>query len=328
MGNSVHILTPVRKGGPWKWGATLAEHLNKRGHWRAVHIHALPKVLLSPVYQGCDIVHTAIPVTHRLWRKPVVLTIRGDYRRDNNVWSGMYPTAVKMADVVTVSSQFMKDELGIVDAVVIPPAVDVCPLTPSTSLRTGLSLSRKGRGEYSEKESRIRLLTVTNFHFPEKAKGVLKIVNALSALKSMNLQITLSILGDGQYRKNVAEEIEKLGVPVQFHGFTDPKPFLQSSDIFVYWSDHDNTPIALLEAMSYGLPVVTNAVGAVPEMVRDGETGLVAGNEKDYKDKISMLLSDAALRDKLGQAVRADVIQRFSHDVITPQYEAIYQKLI
>ncbi len=315
MGNSVHILTPVRKGGPWQWGATLAEHLNARGHWRTFHIHALPKVLLSPVYQGCDIVHTAIPVTHRLWRKPVVLTIRGDYRRDNNVWSGMYPTAVKMADVVTVSSQFMKEELGIEDAVVIPPAVDVVhnenpPIPPL------------------EKRGVMDLLTVTNFHFPEKAKGVLKIVHALSALKSMNLQFTLSILGDGRYRKEVEEETVKCGVPVQFHGFADPKAFLEAADIFVFWSDHDNTPIAMLEAMSYGLPVVTNAVGAVPEMVRDGETGLVAGDEKDYKDKLSMLLSDAALRDKLGQAVRTDVIQRFSHDVITPQYEAIYQRLI
>lgn len=315
MGNCVHIITPVRKGGPWKWGATLAEHLNKRGCWRAIHIHALPKVLLSPVYQGCDIVHTALPVTHRLWRKPVVLTIRGDYRRDNNVWSGMYPVAIKMADVVTVSSQFMKDELGIVDAVVIPPAVDVVhnenpPIPPF------------------KKGGVIDLLTVTNFHFPEKAKGVLKIVQALSALKSMNLQFTLSILGDGRYRKEVEEEAVKCGVPVQFHGFADPKPFLEAADIFVFWSDHDNTPIAMLEAMSYGLPVVTNAVGAVAEMVRDGETGLVAGDEKDYKDKLSMLLSDAALREKLGQAVRADVIQRFSHDVITPQYEAVYQKLI
>src|SRR3990172_6522464 len=214
MGNSVHILTPVRKGGPWKWGDTLAEHLNKNGHWRAVHIHALPKVLLSPVYQGCDIVHTAMPVTHRLWRKPVVLTVRGDYRRDNNVWSGMYPTAVKMADVVTVSSQFMKDELGIVDAVVIPPAVDVPPLT--------LTLSRKGRGEYSGEESGIRLLTVTNFHFPEKAKGVLKIVNVLSSLKSMGLQFTLSILGDGKYRKEMEGGAAASGRPGEFHGFADP----------------------------------------------------------------------------------------------------------
>lgn len=311
MGNSVHILTPVRKGGPWKWGATLAEHLNNRGHWKAVHIHALPQVLLSPVYQGCDIVHTALPVTHRLWRKPVILTIRGDYRRDNNVWSGMYPKAIKMADIVTVSSQFMKEELGIKDAIVIPPAVDVSEVALEKSF-----------------SSSVRLLTVTNFHFPEKSKGVLKIVKALFALKAMNLEFSLSILGDGQYRKEVEDEVMKSGLPVRFHGFADPKPFLKSADIFVYWSDHDNTPIALMEAMSYGLPVVTNAVGAVAEMVRDGETGFVAGSEKEYKNKLSVLLSDVALRDRLGQAARADVMQRFSHDVITPQYEAIYQNLI
>jgi len=320
MANNVNILTPVRKGGPWKWGATLAEHLNKNGHWRAVHIHALPKVLLSLVYQECDIVHTAIPITHRLWRKPVVLTIRGDYRRDNNVWSIMYPTAIKMADVVTVPSQFMKNELGISDAIVIPPAVDVLPFP--------LFRSPTERGKELENKSSIKLLTITNFHFPEKAKGILKIVSTLSFLKSMNLQFMFSIIGDGQYRKEVEKETAKYSVPVRFYGFVDPAPFLQSADIFVYWSDHDNTPIALLEAMSYGLPVISNAVGAVPELVRNGESGLIAENEKDYEEKLVGLLLDGILRDRLGQGAHADVIKRFSHNVITPQYEAIYQKLI
>ena len=54
------------------------------------------------------------------------------------------------------------------------------------------------------------------------------------------------------------------------------------NDLFLYYSVHDNFPIAILEAMALGLPVVTNDVGAVREMIRPGENGYITVSEEDY----------------------------------------------
>jgi glycosyltransferase involved in cell wall biosynthesis len=71
--------------------------------------------------------------------------------------------------------------------------------------------------------------------------------------------------------------------------------------------DRDGLPVALVEAMSAGVPVVTTPVGGIPELVRDGETGLLAvpGDAESVATAITSLLRDASLRSRLATAGRA-----------------------
>jgi glycosyltransferase involved in cell wall biosynthesis len=94
----------------------------------------------------------------------------------------------------------------------------------------------------------------------------------------------------------------------------DPRlvELLARSAVFAFPSDMDNSPYSVLEAMVAGLPVVTTRVGGIPEMVLDGETGLLVGDDdSELAAAIGRLLDDADLRHDMGRAARRRAEERF-----------------
>src|SRR5207244_9095490 len=96
-----------------------------------------------------------------------------------------------------------------------------------------------------------------------------------------------------------------LGSRVRFHGsLTEPEVAqkLDEADLFVLPSiversgDTEGIPVALMEAMAAGVPVVTSRITGIPELVRDGETGMLVapGDASDLADKMAALLEDPA----------------------------------
>jgi len=79
-------------------------------------------------------------------------------------------------------------------------------------------------------------------------------------------------------------------------------------------SRSEGSPNVVLEAMAVGLPIVASAVGGVPELLRSGESGLLAASEDSaaMATQLLALLDNAHLRRKLGHAARRDVLSRFS----------------
>jgi glycosyltransferase involved in cell wall biosynthesis len=87
---------------------------------------------------------------------------------------------------------------------------------------------------------------------------------------------------------------------------------LAASAVFAFPSEMDNSPYSVLEAMVAALPVVTTRVGGIPEMVLDGETGLLVGRDNaELAAAIGTLLDDADLRRKMGDAARRRAEERF-----------------
>jgi glycosyltransferase involved in cell wall biosynthesis len=86
-----------------------------------------------------------------------------------------------------------------------------------------------------------------------------------------------------------------------------------NADTFVFPTRADCLPLAIMEALAAGLPVVTTAVGALPEAVRHGETGLVAPVDDAEKlfEALHALAGDAGLRAKMGQAAREAACEQF-----------------
>lgn len=77
---------------------------------------------------------------------------------------------------------------------------------------------------------------------------------------------------------------------------------------------YENCPMSVLEAMAYGKPVIASRIGGIPELVVDGETGLLfdPGNVRQLRDIMVFLAADQSKRRSLGQAARARVEARFS----------------
>jgi glycosyltransferase involved in cell wall biosynthesis len=138
-------------------------------------------------------------------------------------------------------------------------------------------------------------------------KDALTLVRALAAVPGR--AFTALLVGDGPDRPSVEAEVRRLGLQdaVTLAGTRDDVPeLLARADVFALSSRSEGAPLSILEAMAAGLPVVSSRVGGVPELVVDGETGLLVqpGDPAAMADALGRLVADADLRSRLGAAGR------------------------
>jgi glycosyltransferase involved in cell wall biosynthesis len=121
-------------------------------------------------------------------------------------------------------------------------------------------------------------------------------------------------VGQGALENEIRELHRELGLgsSVQLLGFrSDTADILAASDIFVLASAHEGFPLALMESMAAGLPVVATAVGGIPEAVDDGVHGLLVAPRDPHALAAAMLrlANDPSLRRRMGEAARASAQQ-------------------
>ena len=164
------------------------------------------------------------------------------------------------------------------------------------------------RKEAISRNSPIQLLFVGRVN---PIKGIEYLLEAIKLLDSQNL--TLSIVGDTsflpEYTQMIRDKIENLGIKdrVKLEGkIEDADKLLEiykASDIFVLPSLWDTSPIAIIEAMCVGLPIVATNVGGIPEWVEDGVNGILVPpkDPKALANAILSLIKDPYLRGKMAR---------------------------
>lgn len=146
----------------------------------------------------------------------------------------------------------------------------------------------------------------------EQRKGIIHLMEAANQLVQKNIKFHLTIAGNiparSSYYQMVADYTQKnrLEEYITFTGRVSDEQLqtlYRQADIFVFPSLHEGYGIVLLEAMSYGLPVIAFDNSAMPYTIRDMGNGLLAKNtdSKDFATKIALLLSDKALYNQLAQ---------------------------
>lgn len=97
---------------------------------------------------------------------------------------------------------------------------------------------------------------------------------------------------------------------------------LPTMDLFVLPTIFDQLPWALVEAAAVGLPILTSNMGAIPEIAADGRNALLAAHtdEAGFQDRLDVLIRDEALRHRLGDAGRAEVIAHWTAERCYPAY--------
>ena len=144
-------------------------------------------------------------------------------------------------------------------------------------------------------------------------KGLKYLIKALPFLKSTS-NIRLLIIGDGPERGELEELATKEGIQskVIFGGFQpDVERWIPSMDIFVLPSLTEGTPMALLEAMSFGVPVIATKVGGVPSVISDGRNGILVASADPIglAEKIHILVENPILRKSIAVS-SMDTIQK------------------
>ena len=163
-------------------------------------------------------------------------------------------------------------------------------------------------------------------------KGHRHLVDAFARLDDPRAQIV--IVGDGPQREALGRHVAALGLAprVRFAGQQrDVAPWLAALDVFALPSTaNEGVPQALLQAMFAGVPCVTTAVGAIPEVARDGDTALVvpAGDAAALADAIGRLLADPSLGARLATAAREFVLPRFGLGTMLDRMEAAFRRAI
>lgn len=148
-------------------------------------------------------------------------------------------------------------------------------------------------------------------------KGVRYLIHAASLLKKDKESFKLLILGDGpkRYELETLARLQGVDENIEFLGFqNDIEKWLPALDAFVLPSLSEGTPMALLEAMSAGLPIVATAVGGVPGVVSDGVNGFLVepGDVYGLKEKMLALYENAELRNKLSAGALNTVKENFN----------------
>ncbi len=166
------------------------------------------------------------------------------------------------------------------------------------------------------------------------SKGHAHLVEAFAGLRARHPGATLLMVGDGIRRRWVEGLAAEAGIAesVRFTGFrSDVAALLGAMDCFVLASTRtEGVPQSLLQAFAVGAPVVASAVGGVPEVVRDGETGLLVEPDSAARlaDGIERVLADPAAAARRAQAARQLVESRYSHTAAIGRLLDVYEELI
>ncbi len=155
----------------------------------------------------------------------------------------------------------------------------------------------------------------------ERQKNPGMLVNAIESIPHAKLLL----VGQGSLRANLEgrDRVYLLGVR------DDIPDILAAADIFALASDWEGLPLAIIEAMAAGLPVVATLVGCVPEVVQHGETGLLIprGDQAALIAALKELAANCLLRRKMGAAARKRSLS-FSVEAMVVAYEELFSRLL
>ena len=156
-------------------------------------------------------------------------------------------------------------------------------------------------------------------------------VRVLASLRSKIPEATLIMAGqdDGMLR-DVQKTVRDLGLcdAVRFPGFLDMAGKVRegnAADVFLNTTNIDNMPVAVVEACAMGIPVVSTAAGGIPDLVTNGETGLLVPDDDDRAmvEAVHRLLKDPDLSAHLSANGRR-LAERSSWERVRPQWERVF----
>ncbi len=141
----------------------------------------------------------------------------------------------------------------------------------------------------------------------------------------------LVILAGGNFGPYI-EHVRRLGLRdrvIVRENVAEVEDYLQAADLGLFTSESESFCLSILEAMWFGCPSVSTAVGGIPEVVTHGESGLLvpAGDADALARGVELLLQDRDRRSAMGSAGAARASALFSAEAIVPRYESLYRRV-
>lgn len=267
----------------------------------------------------------------RLLNIPTVTTLHGVFPKANNTFKGLYYrffdwiTIRFSNEVIAVSKEtqrFYKSS----SIKILSNGVNIEKYTRSENLREKIRLDLGIKDE-------IVLIFVGRISFD---KGIYELLYAIKKISEtgqnkMKLCLVGSILPDEETKLNAKISQLEIKDKIIFCGQQDNVvPYYCAADIFVLPSYHEGLPMALLEAMSTGLPVIVSKVGGMAEIVKEVSTGLfvIPKDIDSLEEKINWCLDNPEGLKNIGENARRSVIKDYSLNQMCDKYIQIYENQI
>ncbi len=356
-GYIIHVVTPMRPNALAKenfngvfihrfsyWGAHKGVQL---GQLKGTPLLLLGTLVLSGLMECVRVVTKyKVDIIHAYWvvpggliamtagmltGRPVVATAAGsdlNIASRNKIYRILIRLTLKGIDKLIAVSDSMKQialSMGLREnkAVVFPG--------PS-GIDIDLYASRGAAGFPEMKDRGRKLLYAGNLTHPKRVDTILKAVKIVAETVA---DVSLTIIGDGDQRRELETLAENLGIKdkIIFKGAVphrDVSKYMHHADIFVHCSENEGLPVAIMEAMASGLPVIGSQVGGIPELISDNTTGYLVhyNDHKQYADNIIRLLKNGGLRKQMGRKGLEIALATFSKTNIIKKNIEVYDTMM
>jgi glycosyltransferase involved in cell wall biosynthesis len=163
-----------------------------------------------------------------------------------------------------------------------------------------------------------------------KVAGHKIVIEAVAILRNRYPGVKLLIAGDGPYRAFLEEIVAELGLQshVVFCGnLENPSALFAVADLYVHMALNEGSPLSIIEAMMAGSPIIAANRGGIPEIIKDGNTGiLIEPTAMNLAESMIELLADDEKRARLGENAREYARANLSWRKIAAEYLSLYEQ--
>ena len=298
---------------PWRYARSVAAlaAVLRRERPDVVHAHnpaAAAAVAAARALARCG--DTAIVTTHHGVSAERVPRATAVLRRSSDLVVGIGPT---------VSRELQAAGLPPSRSVTILNAVDIRATRPRADVRR----------EFGSEDSEL-IVTVGRY---EAEKNQRLLIAALAVLRRERPQVRALVVGYGRLEDELRRQVRDLSLE-DVVAITGPRDdavdITAAADVFALTSQHEGLGLVVLEAMAVGCPVVATAVGGVPDIVHDGETGLLAppGSAEGVAAALARVLGDAELRSTIAEGGRRMIVRDFNVGLMVDRYVEVYERAL
>jgi L-malate glycosyltransferase len=277
-----------------------------------IHTHRYKEILLGAILSGMSAVRHV--VTIHGYEPPTGLLVRWRTFFSNSFCIGA--ALLRGARFIVVADHLRKTFM--------------VPRSRCITIHNGITIPEQTRPELER-------------NFPDHSKApVIGWVGRMVPVKGLSMLLkavaempgspppTLLLIGDGPERASLEQSAKSLGIAdrVRFQGFVDDIwTFYYQMDLFVLPSLHEGIPIALLEALGAGLPVIASSVGGIPQVIGASGAGVLIESRSPsvWARTLIQTLNDPQKMKALGERARRHIQANFSVEEMARRYLAVYE---
>lgn len=173
---------------------------------------------------------------------------------------------------------------------------------------------------------KLKIICIASINTRKNQEGIIDAMGMLPVNYKKKIELTL--VGDGDIRSRLEDKAQKLTLKVEFTGTTSEEvyyKYLLDANCFCLFSKDEGLPIAVLEGMRAGLPVIGSRVAGIPEEIIDGKTGfLVNVDVKELSERFKYLIDNLHILSSMGEASYQYFLQKFTTGAMVKKYVEVY----